>query len=249
MKQLWKVTEIRTLLFLLFPILMLSACSERERTNVLIPDGSSSFSIMDFSKPFSLNPLAEGWYHRTFWFVSPMDILFVTKDGYPSIRLSTDNSASMLFRDVDINLDQYPGLSWDWMVEKGVKSEKSELTEEGDDHPARLFLSFEASNGEKHRMELIWGNREVKRGDWKYIKGSSFPHYVVNAGDENIGKWFHENVDLTDLYKKLWGVEPGVRLTDIALFCDTDATGGQSVAYFSDIRVNMHEGNGTSLKN
>lgn len=238
MKGLWELIEVRIVLLLLFPLLILSACGNKERSNVLVPDGSLSFSVMDFSKPLSLNPLAEGWYHRTFWFVSPMDISFVTKDGYPSIKLSTDNSASMLFRYVDISLDQYPELSWDWMVEKGIKSEISELTEEGDDQPARLFLSFETPNGEKNRMEIIWGNREVKRGDWKYIENSSFPHYVANGGDENIGKWFHENINISYLYEHLWGSASGVRLTDIGLFCDTDATGGQSIAYFSDIRVN-----------
>ncbi|HRW29537.1 MAG TPA: DUF3047 domain-containing protein [Emcibacteraceae bacterium] len=242
MRSLWKWMKIRKFLFLLFPLLMFSGCGQQERSNILTPDGSPSVSIMDFSNPISLKPLAEGWFHRTFWFVSPMDISFVTKDGYPSIRLATDNSASMLFRFVDFNLDQYPELSWNWMVEKGINSDISELTEEGDDQPARLFLSFEAPNGEKHRMEIIWGNREVKRGDWKYIKGSSFPHYVANGGDENIGRWFLENVDLVALYEHLWGSSAGVRLTDIGLFCDTDATGGQTVAYFSDIRANAKVG-------
>lgn len=229
-----------TFFILSFSILLLAGCDKVERANVLIPDGSQSFMVMNFNEPMPLDPLPEGWYHRTFWFHPPMDISFVKQDQYPSIKLSTDDSASMLFRYVDVQLDEYPMLSWDWFIEKGVVSDISGLIEEGDDHPARIFLAFENIKGEKHRMEIVWGNRELHRGDWKHIKfseKSSFPHYVANGGEENIGRWFHENVDLTKLYAELWGNEKGVRLTDIALFCDTDNTGAESIAYFSNIKV------------
>lgn len=93
---------------------------------------------------------------------------------------------------------------------------------------------------ELHRMEIIWGNREFKAGEWKMLEfseGRSFPHYVANAGQENIGRWHSENVNLSELYSELWGDAGGARLIDIGLFCDTDGTGEQSVAYFSDVRV------------
>ena len=34
----------------------------------------------------------------------------------------------------------------------------------------------------------------------------------------------------------LWGSAAGVRLVELALFCDTDQTGAESVAYFSNVR-------------
>ena len=222
--------------------LFLSACSKEERTNILVPDGSPSFSVMDFREPISLDPISDGWRHRTFRNTPPMDISYLTKDGRPSIRLGTNASASMLFRNVDIELDTYPNLSWDWFIEKGITSDISELTSDGDDHPARLYLGFESLDGDTHSMEIIWGNRELHRGDWKdlsFLYFFSFPHYVANSGDENIGRWHHQQEDLTKLYSKIWGDPSGVRLVEIALFCDTDGTDGETVAYFSNIRAEM----------
>ncbi len=39
------------------------------------------------------------------------------------------------------------------------------------------------------------------------------------------------------LYRKLWGDPMGVRLVVIAIFCDTDETGKESVVYFSNVRA------------
>ncbi len=216
-----------------------SACSGGTRTNVLMPDGSPSYPVMDFREPLPLDPVPAGWHHRTFLRHPPMDISFVTKDGFPSIRMSTKDSASMLFRYVDIQLDQYPVLRWNWLIEQPIVSDADEMTVEGDDHPARLYLGFESAEGDSHAMEIIWGNRALRRGDWKHLKffGKSFPHYVANGGAENAGRWHRERVVLTELYSKLWGDPAGSRLVEVALVCDTDETGAASTAYVSDVRV------------
>jgi hypothetical protein len=147
----------------------------------------------------------------------------------------------MLYRFTELPLDQYPMLSWDWFVEQPIESDADETTKAGDDHPARLYLKFRSAKGETHAMEIIWGNRKLRAGDWKYLKsfwsGSPFPHYVARGGDENAGRWHDERVDLRTLYRKNWGDPRGATLQEVALFCDTDATGAQSVAYFSSVRV------------
>ena len=164
-----------------------------------------------------------------------MDISFETKEGVAAIRLATHDTASMLFRHTDIQLDRYQILSWQWYIEKGIDSGVDELTREGDDHPARFFIVFEAADGEPHRMEVIWGNRVLGAGEYKYI--GSFPHYVANGGQANVGRWHHEAIDLTGIYRKLWGDPTGARIVDLALFCDSDDTGGETIAYFADVRV------------
>jgi hypothetical protein len=212
----------------------LTAC-EHTRDHVLFPDGSPVFSIMSFSEPLVLDPLPAGWYHRRFWRHGPMDISFAIKEGTPAIRLATSDTASMLFRHVDVPLDEYPILSWRWFVEKGIESELDELTLGGDDHPARFFIVLEAPDGEPHQMEIIWGNRSLGAGDYKNI--GSFPHYVANGGRENLGQWHDEEVDLSEIYDELWGDPVGVRMIDIALFCDSDETGGDTVAYVAGVEV------------
>jgi len=107
----------------------------------------------------------------------------------------------MLFRQVDIDLAAYPMLAWRWFIELQINSPLDECTREGDDHPARLFLRFITDPGEKRAMEVIWGNR-LKPGDYKYIGG--FPHFVADAGDDRVGRWLDERIDLARFYAKIW---------------------------------------------
>lgn len=220
---------------------LLVACSSGERLNVLAPDGAPSVAVMDFRQPLALEPTPAGWHHRRFFRTRPMQIGFVVQQGRPAIRLATDGSGSMLYRYTDIGLDEYPVLAWDWFVERPIRSEVDETTKAGDDHPARLYLKFRSAGGEAHAMEIIWGNRRLRAGDWKYLESfwsrSAFPHYVARGGDENAGRWHDEKADLRALYRKHWGDPAGAHLEEVALFCDTDATGAQSVAYFSSVRV------------
>src|SRR5438105_1049028 len=69
-----------------------------------------------------------------------MSMAFAVKDGVPSMRFETHDSASMLFRQVDVDLAANPMLAWRWLIELPIRSPLDERTREGDDHPARLFL-------------------------------------------------------------------------------------------------------------
>jgi len=169
--------------FLVFIALtFVTACDRgRERTNVVTGDGQPEVTVMDFSAPFSLDPLPAGWYHRTFWTRAPMRTAFAVKDGVPALRFETRSTASMLFRHVDLDLADYQFLIWRWYIEEPIESPLDERTREGDDHPARLFLVFRTTTRQDRRMEIIWGNK-LKAGDYKYIGG--FPHYVADGSNE-----------------------------------------------------------------
>ncbi len=218
----------------------LACAGSRPRVGVVVTDGGPTVTLMDFGSPLALDALPAGWFHRTFRRHGPMEISFVHKEGRAAIRLATRDSASMLFRQVDVPLDAYGGLAWDWLVEKGVDSPLDERTVAGDDHPARLYLSFVAGDGSDHAMEIVWGNRTLRAGDWKHLtffRVFSFPHYVANGGPENVGRWHDERVDLRALFRELWGDPAGARLVEVALFCDTDETGVESVAYFGKVEA------------
>ncbi len=67
-------------------------------------DGGPVVTVMDFGQSFPLDPLPSSWRHRKFWTRSPMTMAFAVKNGVPSMRFEAHDSASMLFRQVDIPL-------------------------------------------------------------------------------------------------------------------------------------------------
>jgi hypothetical protein len=120
-------------------------------------------------------------------------------------------------------------------IEQPIDSTLDERTRAGDDHPARLFISFRNAAGQKRSMEVVWGNRLLGAGDYKVI--GDFPHYVANGGNANVGRWHAEQIDLLGIHRKLWPDDGPARVTDIGLFCDSDDTGGASIAWFADVRM------------
>ncbi|GAB5500634.1 MAG: hypothetical protein PsegKO_29450 [Pseudohongiellaceae bacterium] len=202
--------------------------------------GEYQLTVMDFSEPMALDPVPPGWWHRRFLTRAPMDMSFGRVGGRHALRLATENSASMLFRYVDIDLQRYPLLSWSWLIEEPIESELDENTRAGDDHPARLYVRFEDASGLSRSLEIIWGN-DLAAGDSKFIGG--FPHYVANGGNDNLRRWQEEEVNLLELYLQFWpDTDPDVRITDIALFCDSDETGDDSVAWFGRVRMKQQLG-------
>ena len=204
------------------------------RKQVLKPHGSPVVTVMDFRRSFPLDPLPSGWRHRKFWTRAPMTMSFTVEDGVPSMRFETHDSASMLFRSVDIDLATYPMLAWRWYIELPIRSPLDERTREGDDHPARLFLRFLTDQGEKRAMEVIWGNR-LKPGDYKYIGG--FPHFVADAGNDQVGRWLDERIGLDRVYATIWKDAAPAHLVDIAVFCDSDDTHTASVSHLAYVRL------------
>ena len=201
--------------------------------NPVTADGAPQVTIMDFAEPVSFDTPAPGWRHRKFWTRPPMTMTQTSKDGLPAARFETNASGSIFGRFTDIDLVAYPTLSWTWFVEKPIESTLDERTVDGDDHPARLFITFDDTSGGRHFLEIIWSNKLFKPGEYKYI--GDFPHYVANGGNENVGRWIEEKVDLLSIYRETTKRIDTPRVTLIAIFCDSDDTKTSSVAYFGKV--------------
>lgn len=207
--------------------------------NPVLAGTSPTITLMDFTTPPSLDPLTSGWWHKTFLTRPAMKISFVEKATVKSLRCETNGSGSIFGRFTDIDLGQFPNLQWSWLIEQPVIAAVPETEHKGDDHPARLLIQFADSEKAQHHMEIIWSNGAFKPGQWKYI--GSFPHYVANGGNatsgENTNHWFSEKLNLLDLYKTATKRTDTPRLSNIAIFCDTDDTGTKSTAYFGNVTL------------
>ncbi len=206
-----------------------------DRRSPIVGGDADAVRVLPFATPFDLLALPPGWTNRQFRFTKPMQLSFVSFEGRDALRCETDDSGSMLLRATDIAIADYPLLTWDWFVERPVSGEVDEETPAGDDHPVRLFVEFTDSEGGTHNAEIIWSNARFAPGDYKVIGG--FQHLVADGLAANSGKWRNQEVDLRRFYAHVTGRRDTGRLTLIGLFCDTDNTGGSSIAHTSDVTV------------
>ena len=206
-----------------------------ESNPIVAAAGADSVTVLPWATVGDFSNPSLGWVDHKFWMVAPMQLSYGDFRGKQALKCETNSSASIFSRTTDIQVGDFPTLSWDWRVDVPISSPLDESTKEGDDHPARLLLKVEDTEGGNHAFEIIWSNRKYKPGDYKYI--GDFAHYVANGLDENTGVWQHQEVNLMGIYRDVFGRDDYPVLKSIGVFCDSDNTGARSVAYFTDIKM------------
>lgn len=162
----------------------------------------------------------------------------VDDDGIAVLKVESKDSASGLYRQLDIDPLTSGVLSWRWRIERSLSDNKEERTKAGDDYAARVLIVFR-----KHflpwkieAISYVWaGNDSI---------GSVFPSpyakntaiVVLRSGDNEAGNWVEESRDIVDDYHRYFGRAPK-KLVAVALVVDTDNTKAEAIAWFDDLTL------------
>jgi hypothetical protein len=150
------------------------------------------------------------------------------------MRFETGDSASMLFRHVDIDLPAYPMLAWRWYIEIAHPQPARRAHARRRRSPGAAVSSVRDGSRREARDGGYLG-QSAETGEYKYIGG--FPHFVADAGDERTGRRLDERIDLARVYGEIWKDAVPPHLVDIAVFCDSDDTHTASFSYFGYVRL------------
>jgi hypothetical protein len=186
---------------------------------------------------------------------------WVVEEGIHAVRLHSKAALTFLEKKVDIDIREYPIVTWRWKavnILKGI----DEKTKEGDDHPIRIFFVFEPDSSKQsfwfrlkrfiyldrihgHPMggrftEYLWSSH-LQPGDTINDPGKPWQKLmVIEGGSSNLGKWLSYRRDLYEDYKKLYGGEPR-QLIFIGILNDMDQTGQEAVSYIADLVFHEEE--------
>ncbi len=186
-------------------------------------------SIADFSGPVGTSGLPKGWELKEK--SGKADLAFVKDEGVGAVRLRSSNTSFSLQKKVDINLKQYPILSWKWKVVKlpaGGDFRKSST----DDQSAQLFLAFSKTRA----IVYIW-DTSAPQG---LMTDAAAPFFmsikavVVRSGSSEAGKWITETRNVYDDYKKLFHEEPQ-NVAGVRIQINSQHTGSSAESYFGDV--------------
>jgi hypothetical protein len=198
--------------------------------------------------------LPDGWKPLTFPKVPRHTTYTLVKDGSMVVVKAVSNaSASGLTKPVRIDPRDYPIVRWRWKIENLFKT-ADVATKEGDDYPARLYITFEydpdkVSFGKMAKYKagrLIFG--DIPIAAINYIWDAKAPQglfidnaytdfakmVVVRSGAQGLGAWKEEERNIYEDYKKAFGGEPPM-INGVAIMSDTDNTKESAVAYYGDI--------------
>ena len=199
-------------------------------TVVVTAQAGSSITIADPTET-----LEAAWQMRDFG--AATEFTQVTIDGVPAIRAVGRNSASGLYRTVDLRLAEHPLLQWRWRVD--YLQANADLRErDAEDFAAAIFLIFgELGAADSRALGYVWTNDRL--APETVVRSPRHPEQVrsivVESGTRNLGQWLQEDRDVAADFRSAFGRDPPDQVRTVALFTDNDQTAEPVEAYYGPI--------------
>jgi len=217
---------------------------------------SQSFiEIGKFSAEKVENKIPSNWKPLTFKKIERHTTYSLVKDGETIVvKAISEASASGLTREIQINPKEYPIIQWRWKVENILRKGNVHI-KEGDDYPARLYITFEYDSSKLNFFEKVkYEAARLLYGQYppiaaiNYIWESKVPvntfipnpyadrvmMIVLESGSDKLNQWVNEERNLYEDFKKAFGYEPPM-ISGVAIMTDTDNTSESAIAYYGDI--------------
>ena len=218
-------------------------------------ESPATIHVGTFSRAQAGAPFPDSWKPLTFHKIDEhTEYSLVEDNGIVVIKAVSRGSSSGLTREVTIDPKVYPIVEWRWKIEN-VLQKGDVTTKQGDDYPARLYITFaydESKIGflEQAQYELarLFHGQYPPTGAINYIWESRSPvgtmvpnpytdrvhMIVIESGADKVGQWVAESRNVYEDYQKAFGDDPPP-ISGVAVMTDTDNTQESAVAYYGDI--------------
>jgi hypothetical protein len=228
-------------------LLVVAACTG------LVLAGPDVVRVGAFSTQDPAQDTPEGWAPISFADIDTRtEYDLVRRDSTVVVRARSDGGAAGLATEQRVDLTEYPVLEWRWKVD-GIVEDGNAREKEGDDYPARLYVTFDYDDlGLVDRAKLttlralgydeiptralnyIWANRVAKATFLENAYTDWVVMVAVRSGEAEAGTWVTERRNVLQDYRAAFGGDPPP-VNGIAIMTDTDNTDGEATAYYGDI--------------
>lgn len=216
---------------------------------------SEKISVGHFSTANPNDGLPEHWTPLTFKDIDKHTVYSLVSDSEITvIEADSNGSSSGLTRQIDIDPQEYPVISWRWKIaniyQKGDVSQKS-----GDDYPARIYITF-AYDPEKvgfwdkvkfnsiklfygeyppiNAINYIWASKAPKSLTTPNPYTDRVKMIVIESGNDQVQEWISEKRNILQDYREAFGEDPP-HISGVAIMTDSDNTGEAAKAWYGDI--------------
>lgn len=192
-----------------------------------------TFAVVGFTPGRALRD--DGWKEKIY--NRPVSWEIVPGNNGPVLHGTSERSASMRYKDIAYNAQEYPLLRWQWKVaslpRKGMENDR-----DNDDYGARVYIFFPGWTFlTSYVLEYVWDN-ETPVGTVKTSPSSGrCKLIVVNSGTGEMGKWIAVERNLWDDYTRAFGGEPDRAVGGIGFMSDSDNTRSSAEAYYGPVTI------------
>ena len=197
---------------------------------------ASSLVVSNYSKPLIVtqsNGLPKGWKLRI-WAGEP-DVKVIRENGKNVLRLRSRVSSLSLYKDLTVNLKNYPHLKWRWKVTKLPKNADARVNNR-DDQAAGVYVVFPRFPKmiNTQLLAYIWETSAPVGSILRNKKNPALHYIVVRSGKGRLNEWITEERNVIEDYRQVFGEDPPM-VGGVALLIDSDDTHSQAESYFAKI--------------
>jgi len=174
------------------------------------------------------------WHERAYKGKTSYEVVSI--DGINVLKASTNNNASVLLHELDIDLARTPFVNWRWRVENVFSKGINEQSKGGDDYPARLYLL--ASDGfaawDVISVNYVWSSNQKKETAWTNAWSGKSKMVAIRSGNTQTRQWLNEKRNIREDFKRLFGRDVET-ITAVAIMSDSDNYHESATSYFGNI--------------
>jgi len=175
----------------------------------------------------------ESWLEKSF--VGNTNYELVPVADQSILKASTNNTASLLYKEKTIDLQETPWIEWTWKVDS-VYQNIDERSKSGDDFPARLYVVAKTGFLPWNTVGInyVWSSTQATGTIWTSPFTKKSIMLAVQGGDEMTGQWVTQRRNIVEDFKQLFNIHV-TRISGYAVMVDGDNSGQKSTAYFGKI--------------
>ena len=176
----------------------------------------------------------DGWERESF--SGETRYAVVQDDGQAVLQAKAQGAASGLYREVKVDLERTPWLTWRWKVEHPLDI-ADEQVKAGDDFAARVYVvvRYGWAFWQTRALNYVWASRLPVGATWPNPYTGKAHMAAVQSGAGRAGEWVTESHNVLEDYTRAFG-EPPEGDVAVAVMTDTDQTGQSATAWYADIR-------------
>jgi len=181
------------------------------------------------------NGIPSGWELEVFQ-NSHRITLESLQNGRFGIRLMSNASSFGLYKTIDVDLKEFPILSWKWKVDR-VPPEGDIRERTKDDQAAQVYVVFPAwLQIRSPILGYIWDTNSPVGTVSDGHSANPSKILVLRSGKQDLGKWIQERRNVAEDYKKFFGKEPDRNVGRVAIWSNTQHTKSSAEATFADLQ-------------
>lgn len=199
---------------------------------------NATFSQMVINVSDFARPLQEEWHSKK---KNPETVYTIKKDSTRSNFLCarSEQDDNFLIKKITVDLVEFPYLHWSWRAHTLPKNGDESIKKKCD-VTACVNVVLKASKWRPRTIKYSWSST-LAEGTITKSPFAMWPSrcdiVVVQSGEEKLGQWVEEKVNVLEDYKQFYNKEnpKSVIIEAFVIMTDSDNTGTPSAADYDNI--------------